>query len=473
MAITSQAVQAKRDLRIGDKIFTFLKYFLLILFSIIALIPVSVCVLTAFKTTAEYNTTNVLTPPQNWLNFDNFVTAFERANMLRGFLNTGIALVFVLLFSILISSMLAYVLNRFRFPGSGLIHNLFMFASLIPGIATQVTVYQIMFSLGLINHLYGYILVLCGTDIISIYIFLQFFENLPRALDESAILDGCTYIGVFRGKQTNGIPYIYLGRSADGIHWTFDPEKIPFVNEKGEPAMPVYAYDPRLVKVEDTYYIIWCQDFYGASIGLAKTTDFKTFTRLENPFVPFNRNAVLFPRKINGMYVMLSRPSDSGHTPFGDIFLSQSPDMEFWGRHRHVMSKSSNWWENVKIGGGAAPIETSEGWLLFYHGVTGTCNGFVYSIGGAILDRDDPSKVLYRCGTFLLTPEAEYEERGFVPNVCFPCATLQDAATGRIALYYGCADSYVGLAFTTADEVVDYIKAHDNAGPTDWELGVR
>lgn len=197
MAVTSQAVQAKNDLRIGDKIFTFLKYFLLILFSAIALIPVSVCVLTAFKTTEEYNTTNVLTPPENWLNFDNFVTAFERANMLRGFLNTGIALVFVLLFSILISSMLAYVLNRFRFPGSGLIHNLFMFASLIPGIATQVTVYQIMFSLGLINHLYGYILVLCGTDIISIYIFLQFFENLPRALDESAILDGCTYFGVF------------------------------------------------------------------------------------------------------------------------------------------------------------------------------------------------------------------------------------------------------------------------------------
>ena len=195
MAITSQAVQAKRDLRIGDKIFTFLKYFLLILFSIIALIPVSVCVLTAFKTTDEYNTTNVLTPPQNWLNFDNFVTAFERANMLRGFLNTGIALVFVLLFSILISSMLAYVLNRFRFPGSGLIHNLFMFASLIPGIATQVTVYQIMFSLGLINHLYGYILVLCGTDIISIYIFLQFFENLLPLL-KPAIVTSCLLKGV-------------------------------------------------------------------------------------------------------------------------------------------------------------------------------------------------------------------------------------------------------------------------------------
>lgn len=160
------------------------------------------------------------------------------------------------------------------------------------------------------------------------------------------------------------------------------------------------------------------------------------------------------------MYVMLSRPSDSGHTPFGDIFLSQSPDMEIWGRHRHLIGKSGNWWENVKVGGGAAPIETDEGWLLFYHGVTGTCNGFVYSIGGAILDIDDPSKVLYRCTDFLLTPEEWYEERGFVPNVCFPCATLQDAATGRIAVYYGCADSYVSLAFTTADEVISYIKAH-------------
>ena len=130
------------------------------------------------------------------------------------------------------------------------------------------------------------------------------------------------FIGVFRGEQTNGIPFIYLGHSKDAIHWEFDKEKIPFVDENGEPFMPPYAYDPRLVKIEDTYYIIWCQDAYGAAIGMAKTTDFKTFTRIENPFLPFNRNAVLFPRKINGMYKLLSRPSDSGHTPFGDIYVS-------------------------------------------------------------------------------------------------------------------------------------------------------
>lgn len=133
------------------------------------------------------------------------------------------------------------------------------------------------------------------------------------------------------------------------------------MDENGESFMPVYAYDPRLVKVEDTYYIIWCQDFYGAAIGMAKTTDFKTFTRIENPFLPFNRNAVLFPRKIGGNFMLLSRPSDSGHTPFGDIFISESPDLTYWGKHRHVMGKGSEWWESLKIGGGAAPIETSEG----------------------------------------------------------------------------------------------------------------
>ena len=297
--------------------------------------------------------------------------------------------------------------------------------------------------------------------------------GVARIFNSAVIPYEGRFIGVFRGEQTNGIPFIYFGRSEDGLHWTFDPEKIRFVDEEGKLFMPAYAYDPRLVKIEETYYLIWCQDAYGATIGMAKTEDFKTFTRIENPFIPFNRNAVLFPRKIHGNYVMLSRPSDSGHTPFGDIFLSESPDLVYWGKHRHVMGKSPEWWESVKIGGGAAPIETSEGWLLFYHGVTGTCNGLVYSIGGAILDPDEPSKVKYRCSTFLLTPEEWYEERGFVPNVCFPCATIHDAETGRIALFYGAADTYVGAAFTTLDEVIDYIKDNSVVRPDDSEVGRR
>ena len=178
-------------------IFNIFKYVVLILAAVIALVPVCVCILTAFKTTDEYNASSVLDLPKSFTYFENFKIAFTQANMLRGFFNTALVLIVVLTVSVFIGAMLAYVLNRFQFKGNGVIQNLFMFAALIPGIATQVTVYQIMYSLGLINHLYGYMIVLMGTDIISIYILLQFFENLPVSLDESAIMDGCTYFGVF------------------------------------------------------------------------------------------------------------------------------------------------------------------------------------------------------------------------------------------------------------------------------------
>ncbi|GIQ70510.1 glycosylase [Xylanibacillus composti] len=280
------------------------------------------------------------------------------------------------------------------------------------------------------------------------------------------------FVGVFRAETVNGRPHLHLGWSDDALHWQIEEERIPFVDESGKSYMPLYAYDPRLVKVEDTYYIIWCTDFYGASLGLAKTKDFKTFVRMENPFLPFNRNGVLFPKKIHGNFAMLSRPSDSGHTPFGDIFLSESPDLLYWGKHRHVMSKGGHgWWQALKIGGGPAPIETTIGWLMFYHGVTQTCNGYVYSMGSVILDKDEPSKVKYRCQNYVLTPEEWYEERGFVDNVIFPCATLHDADTGRIAIYYGAADTYVGLAYTTVEEIVAYTIEHHETLGDDAELG--
>lgn len=293
-------------------------------------------------------------------------------------------------------------------------------------------------------------------------------EGIARIFNSAVVPWENGFIGVFRGETINGRPFLYLGRSVNGLDWEFDTKKITMRDENGNPWEPVYAYDPRVVKVEDFYYIIWCGDFDGASIGLAKTQDFKHFTRLENPFLPFNRNGVLFPQKINGKYVMLSRPSDSGHTPFGDILLSQSPDLKYWGEHRVVMEKGGfGWWQSVKIGCGPAPIEIDEGWLIFYHGVTGTCNGFVYSMSAAILDRNCPSKVLYRCGALMLTPEEWYEERGFVPNVVFPCAALTDSETGRICLYYGAADTYVGVAYTTVQETVAFIKAHNEVSALD------
>lgn len=267
------------------------------------------------------------------------------------------------------------------------------------------------------------------------------------------------FVGIFRADHKDGKARIHLGWSDDGLQWDICDEEINWKDEKGNSYQPNYAYDPRLVEIAGIYYIIWCTDFGGASLGLGMTRDFKEFIRLENPFIPFNRNGVLFPRKINGKYMLLSRPSDSGHTPFGDIFISESPDLVHWGKHRRVMtSGDSGWWQSTKIGAGPIPLETTEGWLLFYHGVSNTCNGFVYSIGGAILNIDNPSKVLYRTRSYLLTPEKTYEAVGFVPNVVFPCATLHDAKTGRIAIYYGASDTYVAVAYTKLDELLNYIK---------------
>ncbi len=178
-------------------VWAIVKYATLVLGAFISVLPVVVCVITAFKTPEEYASTNVMDMPRSWLYFTNFIEAWQKANMGVAFRNSAIILVCVLIGSILTGSMLAYVLNRFKFVGNGLIRNLFLFASLLPGIAMQVSVYQIMYTLGWINSLPGYIILMCGTDVMSIYIFIQFFENIPRSLDESAIMDGCTYFGVF------------------------------------------------------------------------------------------------------------------------------------------------------------------------------------------------------------------------------------------------------------------------------------
>lgn len=271
------------------------------------------------------------------------------------------------------------------------------------------------------------------------------------------------FAGVFRCDSKCISMDIFAGFSKDGIHWDINHTPITFEGDDKEILKREYRYDPRVCFIEDRYYITWCNGYHGPTIGMGYTFDFKTFYQMENAFLPYNRNGVLFPRKINGKYALLSRPSDTGHTPFGDIFYSQSPDMEYWGHHRHVMSTykdDESAWQCTKIGPGPVPIETDEGWLLIYHGVINTCNGFVYRMGCALLDIDEPWKVKLRSSAYILAPYEIYECVGDVPNVVFPCATLTDADTGRIAIYYGCADTVTGLAFTTVDELMDYMKQH-------------
>ena len=271
------------------------------------------------------------------------------------------------------------------------------------------------------------------------------------------------FAGVFRCDDTNRRMRLHVGFSKDGINWDINEEDVRFEGADPEIGQWEYGYDPRVTRIGDHFYVTWCNGYHGPTIGIAWTDDFQTFHQLENAFLPYNRNGVLFPRKINGRFAMLSRPSDTGHTAFGDIFYSESPDLEFWGHHRHVMAPAAfeqSAWQCMKIGAGPVPIETSEGWLLLYHGVLRSCNGYVYAFGSALLDIDEPWKVIARSGPYLISPREIYELTGDVPNVTFPCATLHDPETGRLAIYYGCADTVTGLAFGMIDEIVAWTKAN-------------
>ena len=277
--------------------------------------------------------------------------------------------------------------------------------------------------------------------------------------NSSVIPFGDGYAGIFRADYHSAMPFLHVGFSKDALDWDISHEKIDFIRANDEIEEIGWAYDPRVCKVGDDYIITWCNKFEECpTIGIATTKDFKTFHQQENAFLPYNRNGVMFPKKINGNYAMYSRPSDGGHTAFGDIYYSESPDLLYWGKHRRAMAAGPNWWDSTKIGAGPTPIETTEGWLVFYHGVITTCNGYIYCFGAALMDLDEPWKVIYRTNQSILTPEFDYEVNGRVPNVAFPCAALCDAPTGRITLYYGSADTYTCVAFAQVEEVLDFIK---------------
>jgi len=269
------------------------------------------------------------------------------------------------------------------------------------------------------------------------------------------------FAGVFRCDNKAVQMNIFAGFSEDGINWEINHHPIKMKAGNTKMIDSDYKYDPRVVFIEDRYWITWCNGYNGPTIGIGYTFDFKEFFQCENAFLPFNINGVLFPKKINGKYAMLSRPSDNGHTPFGDIYISYSPDMKYWGEHRCVMKATpfeDSAWQCTKIGAGPIPILTNDGWLMIYHGVINTCNGFRYAMGTAILDENKPDVVKYRTQPYLLGPAEHYEMVGDVPNVVFPCAALHDIEQDKLAIYYGAADTVVAMAFGHLSEVINFTK---------------
>jgi len=231
---------------------------------------------------------------------------------------------------------------------------------------------------------------------------------------------------------------IYRAYGDDGV---FEIDAKPFM--AGSDAKPDSLYeqhgirDPRITSMEDAYYIAYvAEGNHGQRVGLARTTDFRTVERIGYPTQVDVKNGALFPRKINGRYVLLERPS-AGES----IWLTYSRDLSFWGDYACVMTPRGGFWDSHRIGASAPPIEIDEGWLLIYYGQKDTSAGPLVRLGTAILDRDDPSKVLARSNIPILSPREKYERIGDVPNVVFSCGALLNGDV--LDVYYGASDSCI------------------------------
>lgn len=261
---------------------------------------------------------------------------------------------------------------------------------------------------------------------------------------------------------------IWVSRSDDGINFVPDPEPIKFSvsDEDAEEFNDVVFnypsnhigswFDPRVNAIDGEYYITYCVGGdYNCRIAIGKTKDFKTIEHVSFPMHIQNRNAVLFPEKINGEYWMLHRPQ-SGSDRSGCIWIASSPDLKYWGNCR-IIAKPEQYWENVKIGPAAPPIKTDEGWLVVYHGVFPNCNGVNYGGGVMLLDLEKPWKVIARCKDPILYVKEPYEMIGQVPNVIFPGSIVPEP-DGTAKLYYGGADYVQCVAFTRIQDLIDICK---------------
>lgn len=263
------------------------------------------------------------------------------------------------------------------------------------------------------------------------------------------------YIALVRTEDSTRYQRVWCARSSDGYHFTPDPEPVKFTADDMEQYRKYAAdsfFDPRINPVEGKFYITYAAYTfrYGCRIGIGETEDFRTVRHISFPHHVQNRNAVLFPEKINGMYVMLHRPESGGN---GNIWISRSPDLRFWGDCEVVADRGSGRWDGIKIGAGTPPLKTSRGWLVVTHAVDSNCSGQHYTVGAILLDLQDPSKLIAR-SRMLMCPDMPYETNGFAPNVVFPCGAVPEP-DGSLKLYYGAADNFECLAETTIQALLD------------------
>jgi len=258
------------------------------------------------------------------------------------------------------------------------------------------------------------------------------------------------YVMLVTVEELEGHYSIYRADSEDGEDFAIDPE--PFMVRDEDSPNRIYESvgirDPRITPVDGEYFITYVADGdHGLRVALARTRDFRSVDRLGYLTQVDVKNGVIFPRQVDDKYLLLKRP-DAGSS----IWLSYSTDLEFWGGCTVVMTPRGGFWDSTRIGPCAPPIEIAEGWLLIYYGEKGTSAGPLVRLGAAVLDRNDPSRVLARSNIPILAPREKYERIGDVPNVVFSTGVLLD--DGLLQVYYGASDSCICLGTVPLEVIV-------------------
>jgi beta-1,4-mannooligosaccharide/beta-1,4-mannosyl-N-acetylglucosamine phosphorylase len=267
-----------------------------------------------------------------------------------------------------------------------------------------------------------------------------------------------------RGRET----FLLTAESDDGIEFTVNPEMVRFDGIESVTEIIYHIYDPRVTVLDDTCYIMCAMDMdKKCRLGLARTDDFRKFRFMGIVSDKDNRNGVLFPEKIDGKYLRLDRPNrvplDGGVISGDAICLSDSNDLLSWQNRTEVITGRPHYWDE-RIGPGPPPIKTAKGWLLVYHGIAEHFgSSSIYQAGVLLLDLINPAIVKARGRYNILEPREIYEQIGQVPNVVFPSGMIVDdydekgfaRPTSRVLIYYGAADTCVGLAMTTVEELIE------------------
>ncbi len=281
-------------------------------------------------------------------------------------------------------------------------------------------------------------------------------ERWPYSIN--AVMNaGATTVGdetvlVCRVEDRRGFSHLTCARSQDGAsNWIVD-EQPALAYDGTHPEEEWGLEDPRVTRVDELdAWIISYTAFGrgGPGVSLAKTSDFRSFERLGLAMTPEDKNGVLLPRRVDGQWMLFHRPTSRQGA---DVWLSRSTDLKSWSTPELVMARRpGGWWDSARIGMGAPPLETQEGWLVVYHGVRETVAGGLYRALEA------PARVLRRSEEWVLGPHAEFEVTGDVPNVVFPCGLVRDDESDTLSLYYGAADTRIGLATANFSQVLEYL----------------